>query len=166
MGTSRLWLCAAMLLSTWAYAQDGGSDAGCAGLNTGCVSTRCCAGLACWGGEAAEPLCHQPELSDAGCLVSGAVCVSVELADGGSYRPTCCGADSCQFAGVAGSPQTCQPPGGSGGGTSAGGVGGGSGSGTGGGAEQGGGCHCAGADAGVLLLGALGTLGVRRRRRP
>jgi MYXO-CTERM domain-containing protein len=163
MGISRLGFCAALLLSTWARALDAGTDAGCAELNTGCVSTRCCAGLACWGGEAAEPLCHAPELSDAGCLVSGATCVSVELEDGGTYRPGCCGSDTCQFAGVAGSPQTCQPPGGGTGGGS-GGVGGGSSTGTGGGAEQGG-CHCSGGGEGALVLAAMATMAARRRRR-
>jgi MYXO-CTERM domain-containing protein len=161
MGTSRLGFCVALLLSTWAQAQDGGADAGCAGVNTGCVSTRCCPGLACWGGEAAEPLCHVPELSDAGCLISGATCVSIELDDGGTYRPTCCGSDSCQFQGVPGTPQSCQPPGG---GTGGGSAGAGGGSATGGGAEQSG-CHCSTGGAGALALVALATRVARRRRR-
>src|SRR5438270_9868664 len=132
-------LVAAVGLASVAHAQS--SDGGCALETASCVSTRCCAGLACQGGEALQPTCRKPELTDAGCLAPSATCVSVELDDGGSYLPTCCGAYLCQEVGVAGTPPSCRTPPIS--------VGAGV-------------CHCSQGE-GLMLL-ALLTVATRRRR--
>jgi hypothetical protein len=77
--------------------QNPDSGPGCAVEGGDCSGqVRCCAGLQCVYGELTIPRCQRPNLTDAGCLGEGGDCVVVELGDGGSYMPSCCGADICQ----------------------------------------------------------------------
>ncbi|MHB8416743.1 MAG: hypothetical protein ACYDCL_01620 [Myxococcales bacterium] len=133
---------AALLCAMPAAAQTGG----CVPEGALCSTHPCCAGLACEGGEAAQPSCRAPALTDAGCLAPGGACVRVELADGGSYQPACCGGYVCVLA-MVGDPESCAPPSTSGGGSTSSGGGssasggssaGGGGSSSGGGAASGG----------------------------